>query len=90
MTTAGQARLAGDWAAILQSEQAALAVDREVQEAMLRIAAGLAQQAATLHGRPADAPSGPAGADAAARSPAADDAPAAFGGARGWSLAGLG
>ena len=92
MTLAAQTRLASDWATILQSEQAALAVDREVQEAMLRMAAGLAQQAATLHGQPADAPSGPAGADAAARPAAVDDAPPAvsdpFEAAR--DLAGLG
>ncbi len=90
MTAAMQLRLAEDWAIVLQSEQAALAVDREVQEAMLRTAASLARQAAVLHGRPDDAPSGPAGTDAAARSPAVDDAPLAViaGAARG--LAGLG
>ena len=80
MSLAVQAQLASDWATILQSEQAALAVDPEVQEAMLRMAAGLAQQAATLHGQPADAPSGPAGADAAARPAAVDAAPPAAGG----------
>ena len=92
MTTAMQLRLAADWAVILQSEQAAMAVDREVHEAMLRTAANLARQAAMLNGRAADAPPRPAGTDAAARSPAVDDAPpAAAGGvdaAR--DLAGLG
>ena len=92
MTLAAQARLAGDWATILQSEQAALAVDREVQEALLRMATALAQQAATLHGQPVDAPSGPAGTDAAAWPSAVDDASPAAGGplqpAR--DLAGLG
>ena len=48
MTAAMQLRLAEDWATILQSEQAALAVDREVQEAMRRTAASLARQAAVL------------------------------------------
>lgn len=77
MTAAMQLRLAEDWATVLQSEQAALAVDREVQEAMLRMAANLARQAAVLHGRLDDAPPGSAGTDAAARSPAVDDAPPA-------------
>ncbi len=90
MTIATQLRLAEDWAVILQSEQAALAVDREVHEAMLRMAASLARQAAVLHGRPDDAPPGPAGTDAAARSPAVDDAPPAGGVDAARDLAGLG
>jgi len=43
-----QAGLAADWATILHSEAAALAVDREVLEALQRAAAHLAHQAAAL------------------------------------------
>ena len=87
MTYAEQARLTADWATILQSECAGLAVDREVQEALRRAAAHMAQQAALLHAWPpgsaapgtGDDPPGPARADAPPRAAALDAAPGAPG-----------
>ena len=61
MTPADQARLAADWATILQSEWAGLAADREVHDTLNRAANRLAQQAALLHAWP---PAGPAQAGA--------------------------
>jgi len=83
MTPAEQARLAADWATILQSEWAGLAADREIHDALHRAARRLAQQAALLHawppagaapGGPSDDPSRPAGADAPPGPTAADAA----------------
>lgn len=54
-----QARLAADWAVILHSEAAALAVDREALEALQRAAARLALQAAILGSTAHDAPGRP-------------------------------
>ena len=70
--------LAADWITIWQSEWAAAAVDREVQEAWLRVVA----QAGTLQAgafppppAPADAAPGPAWPVPPARASAAADAP---------------
>ena len=79
MTETEQARLAADWATILRSEAAALAGDREVQEALERAALLMAQRTAAFQATDpqaggGDAP-GPAGADAAPRAAALDAAP---------------
>ena len=79
MTDAERNRLERDWAVILQSEWAALAVDREVQEGLLHAAATLARQAAALPAAPDD-PSGPARPDAPPGATALDAAPDAAGG----------
>lgn len=59
MTDAEQARLAEDWATILVSECAALAVDREAQEALHRAARHLAGQAVLLGAPPVLPPQAP-------------------------------
>jgi len=63
-----------DWATILQSEWAALAVDREVQEGLQRAATLLARHAATL-APGADDPPRPARPDAPPGAAALDAAP---------------
>ena len=70
--------LLADWITIWQSEWAAAAVDREVQEAWLRMAAqaGMAQAGTVPPPQAsANAASGPARPVPPARSPAAADAP---------------
>ena len=75
--------LLADWITIWQSEWAAAAVDREVQEAWLQMAvqAGMAQAGMAQAGAvpppqaPADAAPGPARPVPPARSPAVDVAP---------------
>ena len=74
----GTAALLDDWVTIWRSEMAAMVVDRELQEAAVRMIdawAAQAQVAARMAGHAIDAASGHAGAGAAAGAAAAGAAP---------------
>ncbi len=74
----GQPELWADWITIWQSEMAALAADREVQEALQRAADLWALQAMSARSLRRSAPDDPArraSPDAPARTPSPPDAP---------------
>jgi len=75
-TASADGTLAADWATIWQSEWAAIAMDREVQETWRRMTASWAVQAdADRQSPPADAAARSARPVPPPRAPAADDAP---------------